>query len=81
MTLSELLTLEKQSRKSNKWLIVNENVTNDKGENVHVQLKSFGFYNQIFQIDHNPVNYCSGHTIDKVGKMHMFIKAKINNRI
>ena len=75
--LADFLTLEREHRQAKKWFIFAGPVRNDKGAVVNVQIKSFGFYNQILHID-DSVNLASGHSIDKVGKMHAFLSEEIN---
>lgn len=78
MSIDDLLQLEKEYRKKGKWLFFSEIITNDHGINVPVQLKSFGFYNQIFKINNLPTDYASSHTINKVKIMHEHIRKTIN---
>lgn len=77
-TLDELMKMERDCRKANKWFMGNFEVVNDHGKLVKVSLKSFGFYNQILRLDEDPVNYCSGHTISSVKGMHSFLRNAIN---
>jgi len=77
-TIRELLQYETECRKAQKWCIFTGPVTNDKGVEVQVQLKSFGMYNQLFKIGENQTNHASGHSIDKVKTMHNFLAEKIN---
>lgn len=78
MKIVDLLRLEQEHRKAGKWLIFSGEIVNDHGVTVKVQLKSYGFYNQIFRLNDDPVNYCSGHTISKVADMKKFITDTIN---
>lgn len=76
MTLTELLAEEKKHRLAGKWLMYSGPVVNDSGREVHVGIKSYGMYNQIFRI--GGIDYASGHTINKVGAMHEHIRSTIN---
>ena len=78
ITIDDLLKLEKEHRKAQKWLMFSGIVKKDNGETVKVQLKSFGDYNQIFRIGDDGINYCSGHSISKVKPMQEFIRNQIN---
>lgn len=78
MTIADLLKMEKEHRKDDRWLIFSGEIINDHGVPVKVQLKSHGFYNQIFKINDNGINYSSGHSISKVGEMKKFITEIIN---
>lgn len=79
MKIKDFLKLEREHRTAGKWWCGHYNVTNDHGVEVKVAIKSHGFYNQILKINDSEVNYCSGHTIEKVGKMHAHLKETINS--
>lgn len=78
MTIADLLKLEQEHRKAQKWLMFSGDVTNDHGVTVHVQLKSYGFYNQIFRLNNDGIDYASSHSINKVGEMKKHITDTIN---
>lgn len=80
MTIKDLLEQEKTCRKSNKWLVFSGPIINDNGIETQVQIKSFGFYNQILRLNGSQVNHCAGHTIDRVGAMHKYITDTINGK-
>jgi hypothetical protein len=77
MTIADLLKMEQEHRKAQKWLMFSGNVVNDHGVTVPVQIKSFGFYNQIFRIG-DGIDYASSHSINKVGEMKKHITDTIN---
>lgn len=78
MTIDDLLKLEKEYRSKGKWLMFSDNVQNDHGIVVPVQIKSFGFYNQILRINNDGIDYASSHAIDKVKPMQKHIRDTIN---
>jgi|ETNvirnome_2_300_1030623.scaffolds.fasta_scaffold52737_1 hypothetical protein len=78
ISLKDLLSMERSHRTGGKWLSWTGNVTNDHGVVVTVAIKSYGFYNQVLRLNDDQVNYCSGHTKEKVGLMHAHLKDTIN---
>jgi len=78
MTLKEFLKLEREHRTAGKWWMGTYDVINDHGVTVKVAIKSYGFYNQILRLNDDPVNYCSGHTCEKVGLMQKHLTETIN---
>ena len=79
MKISDLLQIEQIKRKEKQWFPYSGPVLNDNGVTVKVQIKSFGFYNQVFRIGDDPVNRCSGHAINKATLMKKFITDTIND--
>lgn len=78
VTIDDVLALEKKHRNQDKWFIFNDVVRNDNGFELAVQIKSFGFYNQILRVNGSDINYASGHTINKVKPMHEHLRKAIN---
>lgn len=78
MKIADLLKMEQEHRKAGKWLMFSGDVVNDHGVTIKVQLKSYGFYNQIFRLNDDGIDYASSHAISKVGDMKKHITDTIN---
>jgi hypothetical protein len=80
MSIKDFLKQEQDHRLSQKWWIFDGEVIADNGNPIKVRIKSFGFYNQILKFGDSEINHCSGHTIDKVKKLHNYLSQKINEQ-
>lgn len=76
--IDEFLTLEREYRKNKKWFMFWGVLKNDNGIDVLVKFKSFGFYNQIFELNDDGIDRSFGHQINKVGDLHSRIRNEIN---
>lgn len=78
MNIDEFLKMEREHRKAGKWFMGQYDVIDDHGQIVRVSIKQHGFYSQILKLGIDPTNYAFGHTIDKVGEMHEYLRTQIN---
>lgn len=79
LTIKEFLQLEREHRKAKKWWAGRYTVLNDHSVRVTVSVKYHEFYGQILRVNDDPVNYGTGHTIDKVSELHKHLRDTINN--
>ena len=78
VTIDALLKQEREHRKNNRWWVFSGSVINDSGRSQHVQIKTYGFYNQILKVGNDDINHASGHTINKVRDMQRYLREAIN---
>jgi len=79
LTFKALFIFEREYRLSQTWWFFEGEVIADNGQKVKVEIKSYGFYNQILRVNGEPLNHAAGHSINRVKDMRDWIKNTINN--